>query len=172
MQKKNQLFSLFSFFEPACESELMEQLLPKFTPHDMNLFVIHLATLCLFLPIHSAPPGQQTRPSAAFKWVPVIMSLWSSMAHVATVGSILMELLASWAEQQCLAASDFALSSEQVAFVFSVGMKQLGLPVGSGTSGLELMSSKKKKWMQSPELQIDYQRVAEVFDVSKVYCIS
>ncbi|RKO86253.1 hypothetical protein BDK51DRAFT_30739, partial [Blyttiomyces helicus] len=96
--------------------------------------------LSLFLPIETPPPlhpslvGVSPAPPA-FYWIPQFFSLSALVTHDPGFDSIFVGLLASLAEEHVGAPANVAWTEDQVRTVFSIGLKNLDLPVGSGSTG-------------------------------------
>ncbi|KNC98256.1 uncharacterized protein SPPG_06655 [Spizellomyces punctatus DAOM BR117] len=96
--------------------------------------------LTIFLPVDTPPPlmaGLPTDPAPpVFYWVPTIFNLWSLLRPSSGDASLFIDILGRLAEAQIHCPSNVGWTQDQIRQVFSAGLGNLNLPVGSGTNGL------------------------------------
>ncbi|KAJ3416755.1 hypothetical protein HDV05_000129 [Chytridiales sp. JEL 0842] len=125
------------FFAPGATLEILEELLPDISPHNVSHAFNIMSMLNLFLPTDVAPEMPPGLPSdaPAFYWVPTVFTIWSYFANVTTMDIAIIDLLARLAEAQIGTPEQVRWTDEQVKTVFAQGLRLLGLPVGSGNGG-------------------------------------
>ncbi|KAI8928589.1 hypothetical protein BC831DRAFT_447887 [Entophlyctis helioformis] len=134
-------------FAPDCAADILAEYLPRLNVHDLSTLITNLSLVSLFLPVH-APPSLPSpsdwdtlpdEPQQRFHWVPTLFSVWLMVADVPSYDMLFFDLFARLAESQVAHPDSVAWTDLQIRTVFTIGMKNLELPVGSGASGLATM---------------------------------
>ena len=120
------------FFPPSSVAEILEEFLPNLSPPSMTSTVIAQTLLCSFLPTNviPSPPLENAPP---LYYLPTVFSLWQTFTHSGFDGSFL-DLLARVARDQVGTPEHAQWTPEQIKFIFTVALKSMELPVGSGTT--------------------------------------
>ncbi|KAI9193627.1 uncharacterized protein BJ171DRAFT_249708 [Polychytrium aggregatum] len=124
------------YFKPSTTAEVLAEFLPWINIHDFNRSLGALSFMCLLLPTHEAPPppdGWDPSTTPKFYWVPTLFSLWQLVAHSPAYDIVYMEILARLAVDQIATPWNVGWTAEQVKYVFSCGLKNTEVPVGSST---------------------------------------
>ncbi|KAJ3120038.1 hypothetical protein HK100_000059, partial [Physocladia obscura] len=118
------------FFPPDAALEILNEFLPDVNPHNNSHLQNILQYLVLFLNTTSVPtPLIDGAPS--FFWTPTIFNIWSLTSGNTSIDKSLLSLVARLAFDQIATPQNCGWSEDNIDFVFSVGLKDLGLPVGS-----------------------------------------
>lgn len=129
------------FFHTEAAYEVMEELIPYFYPHTLGTALVSQSLLIMFLPTECVPtiPASATSftlppDTPTFYWLPTIFSVWKTMAHVSLWDSQFLDLLGRLTESQVHCPQLTVYTRSDIQYVFSVALRLLDLPVGSGNA--------------------------------------
>jgi hypothetical protein len=121
--------------------EILEAFLPKVNVNHLTNTTLQLSYLALYLPTELVPSKPSTlNPTEdlpPFYWVPALYQLWLLFVNAPTIDSIFLDLFARLSKDQVATPLNVNFSQEQMKWMFSVGLKSMDLPVGSGSTGLQ-----------------------------------
>lgn len=77
-------------------------------------------------------------------WVPTLFNLWSRVANSSNQDMLFLDIFGRLAKEQVCDPFSIGWGEREISYIFARGARMLGLPVGSGASGLETASLSKK----------------------------
>ncbi|TPX30864.1 hypothetical protein SmJEL517_g05679 [Synchytrium microbalum] len=124
------------FFPPTAASEILEEMLPNISSPTAPTAAIYQTLMCLFLPTNSIPPQVLTDNSAPpLYFLPTIFSSWQTFTY-AGLDTIYFDFLSRVAKDQVGSPENTRWTEDQVKSMFTVALKNMDLPIGSGTQGI------------------------------------
>ncbi len=128
---------MFRFFDSGSVKDILETILPTLNLFDLPTFTNQLALLVTFLPAHSIPPAVVELRGAQIYWIPMMFDLWSRVVNCPNVDMLFLDIFSKLAKNHHHQPQSLGWSDKQISIIYAIGARSLGLPVGSGTSGLE-----------------------------------
>ncbi|KAJ3092428.1 hypothetical protein HK102_007439 [Quaeritorhiza haematococci] len=139
------------YFSAEATAEILEEFLPAINVHKFSHTQIVVAFMCQLLPTVRPPPllpelqqqvhQQQSSSSASpvptiprFYWVSTLFSLWSLIAHSPGYDESFLDVFSRLAERHVGEPHLVGWTEEHIARVFTCGLRNLEIPVGSGSS--------------------------------------
>jgi hypothetical protein len=129
------------YFSKEAAKEILDELLPNFYSHGLASSMSMQGFLIHFLPVivrDYEPPNDTLRQYNYFEWVPTLFSLWSSVANCPAWDILFIDWMARLSEEQL---GTVKFSGDQIKFIFTIGLRLMELPIGSGVSGRGGVSS-------------------------------
>ncbi|KAH6565148.1 hypothetical protein BASA60_010024 [Batrachochytrium salamandrivorans] len=146
------------FFSAEFATQLLHKYLPRINVNYLPSMVTHMSILSLLLPanvVPSPPPEMDASDSLAYNpkvfWIPTLFSIWLMVVNVPTFDMLFIDIFGRVAEEHLATPENASWTDDQIRVVFTIGMRNLGLPVGSGTSGLEHMPIRKENLMSASQ---------------------
>ncbi|KAK6098331.1 Proteasome activator BLM10 [Batrachochytrium dendrobatidis] len=138
------------FFSPEFATKLLELYFPRINIHYFPSMITRLSVVMLLLPVNVVPiaPKDMTvhaslSETPKFFWIPTFFSIWQMVVNVPTYDMLFIDLFGRLAEEQLATPEYCAWTDDQIRVIFTIGMKNFGLPIGSGSSGMERMPIRK-----------------------------
>ncbi|KAJ3272314.1 hypothetical protein HDV01_005748 [Terramyces sp. JEL0728] len=135
------------FFKASTANDILQELLPKMNLNNFQSWSTNLALLVIFIPTEKLPElPQRIVPAKVvpFFWVPILFSFLTKVNNCSDHDMLIFDIFARLSRDQLATPTAIGWKAENMEYIFTVGMKNLGLPVGSGTSGLESLPIQKK----------------------------
>ena len=135
------------FYSAETTHQVLEEMMPMLNPHSLPSFLTWLSLLSVFLPVHQPPPvpSHLTHPNGdhGFYWTHSLFTVWQLVVSVPACDSLLIELFARLAEAQVETPLACAFTDAQIQTVFTIGMRNLDLPVGSSSNSSNSSDSRQ-----------------------------
>ncbi|KAJ3319363.1 hypothetical protein HDV06_006390 [Boothiomyces sp. JEL0866] len=135
------------FFKSSTANDILQKVLPAMNLNNFQSWTTNLALIVIFIPTEKLPELPQdidSKDVQQFYWMPILFSFLTKVNNCSDHDMLLFDIFARLSRDQLFDPTTIGWKCEIMEYIFTVGMKNLGLPVGSGSSGLESLPIQRK----------------------------